>query len=75
MSAILIWGAGAIGGTIGAYLARDGVEVILVDRDADHVAAMNRDGLKIEGPIDNFTVAARACTPSEVSGVYDRIFL
>jgi len=75
VSALLIWGAGAIGGTIGAYLARDGVEVIFVDRDADHVAAMNRGGLKIEGPIDNFTVTARACTPAEVSGVYDRIFL
>jgi 2-dehydropantoate 2-reductase len=75
VSAILIWGAGAIGGTIGAYLARDGVEVIFVDRDADHVAAMNREGLRIEGPIESFVVLARAYTPAEVSGVYDRIFL
>ena len=28
---ILIWGAGAIGGTLGAYWARAGVPVLLVD--------------------------------------------
>jgi len=75
VSAILIWGAGAIGGVIGAYLARDGVEVVFVDRDTDHVAAMNREGLRIEGPIESFTVPARAYAPSEVSGVYGQIFL
>jgi 2-dehydropantoate 2-reductase len=72
---ILVWGAGAIGGTIGAYLARAGVDVVFVDRDADHVAAMNRSGLKIEGPIETFMVAARSFTPSEISGLYENIFL
>ena len=38
---ILIWGAGAIGGTIGAYLIRAGVPVRFVDVDADHVAALS----------------------------------
>jgi len=75
VSAILIWGAGAIGGTIGAYLARDGVEVLFVDRDADHVAAMNREGLRIEGPIESFTTPVRALTPAEVNGDFDQIFL
>jgi 2-dehydropantoate 2-reductase len=75
VSAILIWGAGAIGGTVGAYLARDGAEMLFVDNDADHVAAMNRDGLEIEGPIETFTTPVRACMPSEVRGVYDQIFL
>ena len=28
---ILIWGAGAIGGTLGAYWARAGIDVLLVD--------------------------------------------
>ena len=40
---ILIWGAGAIGGTIGAYLARAGEDVLFVDNAADHVAAMPTD--------------------------------
>ena len=37
---ILVWGAGAIGGTIGAHLVRAGEDVTFVDRDRDHVAAI-----------------------------------
>ena len=48
---ILIWGAGAVGGTIGAHLARAGHPVVLVDVVADHVAAIHERGLTIEGPI------------------------
>ena len=36
---ILIWGAGAIGGTLGAYWARAGFDVLLVDKAAGHVEA------------------------------------
>ena len=56
---VLVWGAGAIGGTIGAALARAGHDVLLVDRAADHVAAINRSGLEITGPIATYTVRAR----------------
>lgn len=73
--AIVIWGAGAIGGTLGAYLVRAGHEVLFVDTDEDHVAAMRAGGLGIEGPIETFKVPARAFLPSELTGVYDRIFL
>ncbi len=72
---VLIWGAGAIGGTIGAYLLRAGAEVIFVDSATDHVAAMNASGLTIEGPIEEFTVPARALTPEQVSGRFSRILL
>ncbi|MGQ0663647.1 MAG: ketopantoate reductase family protein [Pseudomonadota bacterium] len=72
---ILIWGAGAVGGTLGAYLTRAGHDTIHVDKAADHVAAMNATGLAIEGPIDNFTVAAKAVLPQEVAGTYRRIVL
>jgi 2-dehydropantoate 2-reductase len=37
---VLVWGAGAIGGTLGAYLARAGHDVTLVDVVEDHVAAI-----------------------------------
>jgi 2-dehydropantoate 2-reductase len=74
-STILIWGAGAIGGTVGAFLARAGHSVLFVDIDADHVAAINERGLTIEGPIDRFNVAANACLPADVGGVHDRVFL
>ena len=56
MHGIVIWGAGAIGGTIGAYLARAGVNPLMVDADAAHVAAMSAHGLKIAGPIEEFTL-------------------
>jgi 2-dehydropantoate 2-reductase len=71
----LVWGAGAIGGTVGAYLVRAGHEIVFVDRDADHVAAMNATGLAIEGPIESFHVAAKAFTPEAVEGRFERIFL
>lgn len=72
---ILIWGAGAIGGTLGAAFIRAGEPVLFVDNAADHVAAINREGLKIEGPIETYAVAARACLPREVEGRFRRTFL
>jgi len=74
-SPLLIWGAGAIGGTIGAYLARAGHEVVFVDTAPDHVSRINHSGLTITGPIDTFTVPARAALPEDLEGVYDRIVL
>jgi 2-dehydropantoate 2-reductase len=68
---ILIWGAGAIGGTVGAHLARAGESVVFVDRDPDHVTAINGDGLRINGPIEEFAVKAPAFLPSQVKGTFD----
>jgi 2-dehydropantoate 2-reductase len=74
-SSLLIWGAGAIGGTVGAHWCRAGHDVLFVDRDADHVAAINKTGLKIEGPIETFTVQARAVLPKDVKGKFETVFL
>ncbi|HTM33384.1 MAG TPA: 2-dehydropantoate 2-reductase [Vicinamibacterales bacterium] len=71
----LIWGAGAIGGTLGAHLARAGHDVTLVDTVAEHVAAINRDGLRITGPIAEFTARLPASTPSSVIGPWDTVVL
>jgi len=60
---LTIIGAGAIGGTIGAHLIRDGHDILFCDADAAHVEAINRDGLTICGPVENFTVRARAVRP------------
>lgn len=75
MDPIVIWGAGAIGGTIGAYLARAGHDVLMVDVEADHVARMRSAGLTIEGPIDSFTARVQAATPGELEGRFGRILL
>lgn len=74
-SRTLIWGAGAIGGTLGAYLARAGADVTLVDSVAEHVDAVRRDGLRISGPIDEFTVRVPAFTPPTLAGTWDEIVL
>ena len=72
---IVIWGAGAIGGTLGAAFARAGHAVIFVDNVAPHVAAINRDGLKIVGPLFEDVVRARAYLPEELPGSYGLVFL
>lgn len=71
----LVWGAGAIGATIGAYAHRAGHDVTLVDVEASHVDAMRRSGLTIEGPVDTFTAHVPAYAPHELSGPYDAVLL
>lgn len=63
---LTIIGAGAIGGTIGAHMARSGHDIVLCDVDTEYVEAINRDGLRIEGPVEEFTVRVRAITPDEL---------
>lgn len=72
---LAIVGAGAIGGTVGAYLARAGHDVTLVDQDAAHVAAVNERGLRITGPIEEFTARVPAYTPDEVPGTFGAVLL
>jgi 2-dehydropantoate 2-reductase len=72
---ILIWGAGAIGGTLGAFWARAGVPVLLVDIVAEHVQACRTTGLEISGPIEAFKVTVPAVEPHELRGLYRRIVL
>lgn len=72
---IAVWGAGAIGGTIGAHLLRAGHDVLFVDRAADHVSAIARDGLSITGPVASFKVEAAAITPEQVKGPLGTVLL
>ena len=72
---VLIWGAGAIGGILGAYWARAGVPVLMVDIVPEHVAACTTVGLSIEGPVEAFTQVVPCVTPEQVTGTYSRIVL
>jgi 2-dehydropantoate 2-reductase len=74
---ILVWGAGAIGGSVGAWLKRAGHDVTFVDVVPDHVAAIENPahGLRITGPVEAFTITAPALLPAAVSGKWSRIFL
>lgn len=71
---ILVWGAGAIGGVLGAAFARAGHAVHMVDVVAEHVAAM-RGGLRIEGPVEEWTQPLPADTPDTLQGTFRRVFL
>lgn len=72
---ILVWGAGAIGGTVAAYLGRAGLDMTAVDANASHVRAIRERGLAITGPIETFTQPLPAVTPDEVEGLWDTVFL
>jgi 2-dehydropantoate 2-reductase len=61
--AITVYGAGAIGGTTGAALARAGHDVLLVDSAAPHVEAINAHGITIERRDGVTTTRVPAVTP------------
>ena len=62
----LVLGCGAIGGTVAAGLARDGHDVVVCDADPAVVAAIKADGLRIEGPVEQFTARPVAIGPDEL---------
>ena len=66
MTDYVVVGAGAIGGTIGARLVRDGHSVLFCDAAADHVNGINAGGLAIEGPVETFTAHAPAVMPDDL---------
>lgn len=59
MTKVAIYGAGAIGGYIGAMLAKAGADVSLIAR-GPHLAAMQKDGLTLikDGEQETFNVTA-----------------
>lgn len=72
---ILVWGGGAIGGTLAATWARAGIPVHMVDVQAEHVQATRTAGLRIHGPVTEFTQVIPAFTPQEVRGSYSTVVL
>jgi len=71
----VIYGAGAIGGTIGAHLTRAGTKVWLADRDVAHTVAMRTRGLHIQAPDGEFTQRVQAILPQELTAPLDGVFL
>ena len=72
---VTVYGAGAIGGTVGAYLALHDIPVLLVDREVQHVAAMNERGLTIHREDASFRVPVRAVEPDALAGSLDLVLL
>lgn len=72
---ITIIGAGAIGGTIGAFLTKAGYDVTLVDVVPEHVRIMNEQGLRITGIRGDQRYPVRALLPEQVTGPLETVFL
>jgi 2-dehydropantoate 2-reductase len=71
---IVIAGAGAIGGYIGARLARAGADVVLFAR-GPHLQAMQTRGLRIVSPDGDFEVTPQATGDLASIGTADVVFL
>lgn len=69
-----IYGAGAMGTVLGAYIARAGKQIDLVNRNRAHVEAMKKEGAHVVGTVD-FVQPVSALLPEEMEGKYDLIFL
>ena len=71
---IVIAGAGAIGGYIGARLARAGAEVVLFAR-GPHLQAMKERGLRVISPDGDFEVRPQVTGDLNAIGRADVVFL
>jgi len=69
-----IYGAGAMGTILGAYIAKAGYEIDLITRNKEHVSGLKDKGAQIIGKI-KFNQAVRALLPEEMSGKYDIVLL
>jgi 2-dehydropantoate 2-reductase len=75
-------GCGAVGGFTAGHMARNGVDVTLIDAWPDHVAKMNRDGVSLRGvtEAESFDVPVRAIGITQVQdlqkeGPFDVAFI
>ena len=73
--AITVYGAGAIGGTTGAALARAGHDVLLVDSYVPHVDAINARGITVERRDGTTTTRVRAVTPAALGHDLELVLL
>lgn len=71
----VVYGAGAVGGTIGARLHEHGHEVVLIARGR-HLEAMRRRGLRLQRPdADDVFDVAVAAAPGEVGITADDVVI
>lgn len=69
---IAIMGAGSLGTILGAYIAKAGIPIDLIDANAEHVKVLNESGARITGTVE-FTQKVHAILPEEMDGIYDLI--
>ncbi|MCK7487004.1 MAG: NAD(P)-binding domain-containing protein [Bacillus subtilis] len=69
-----IYGAGAMGTILGAFLTRAGIEIDLINRNRAHIEGLKQNGANIIGTVQ-FVQPVRALLDTEIAGPYDIIFL
>lgn len=74
---IAVYGAGAMGTVLGAFLSKAGLDVELVTRNKAHVLALQEKGAIVECQADGtrLQIPVRASLPTEMGEDYDVIFL
>ena len=71
---IAIYGAGALGTVLGAFLTKAGLDVDLITRNREHVEGLQKGGARIIGTME-FNVPVKALLPEQMSEKYDIVFL
>ena len=69
---LAVLGVGAIGGTIGGYLARSGADITLVDTWPANIERIKADGLTVTGEEAEFTAHPTALHLGELSAARQR---
>ncbi len=69
-----IYGAGAMGTVLGAYITKAGYQIDLINRNMEHVKGLLENGAKIIGKTE-FVQPVTALMPGEMKSKYDVILL
>ncbi|MBQ8320064.1 MAG: 2-dehydropantoate 2-reductase [Clostridia bacterium] len=74
---IAVYGAGAMGTVLGAFLTAGGLEVDLISRNENHVEGLKKSGAIIECTAveKEIKIPVKALMPEEMTGKYDVVFL
>ena len=69
-----IYGAGSLGTVLGAFMTKNGADVTLINRNREHVDALNKNGATITGKL-KMNQPVKAILPQMMDGKYDVIIL
>ncbi len=72
---VLVLGSGAMGCLFGAAFHRAGCEVTLVDVNAEHVGAINAQGLEVDLRSGVERLPIRAALPADISEPVDLVMV
>ena len=72
---VAVLGAGAMGCLYGAALHRGGAQVVLVDTNPAHLAALQERGLELERRSGTELLPIPACRPDELEGPLDLVLV